>query len=253
MPREFFIGRYIYLKDCYDKTENYTFTHCGEGTTITYRGYDKSSGKIIRRRFSENSPRWEQIKPLAEKRTTLKNQLKTLLDDWSREYSGSLRDLAAHYKIVIPEDRTVNPELWSNLSNNQCTISSKSRFMYKGIAMRSQFETVIASIIDELHLEFKYDVMLLLRKGYVCPDFAVNLPEYRKCGFIEYLGALQDFGYLRDNIDKIDNYLSSGIYIGRELTIISGDKYYRPNNDTIRSLICSMVGEIARQHVMRID
>ena len=90
------------------------------------------------------------------------------------------------------------------MRNNQCTKPIKNPFLYKGIKMRSQFETVIASILDEMHLDFKYD-----------------------------------------------NYISSGLYINRDVLFLPGDKNYRPDYRTIKELISAMIGAIAREYVVR--
>ena len=117
--------------------------------------------------------------------------------------------------------------------------------------MRSQFETVIASILDDMHLEFKYDVRLDLSKGTVYADFAINFPEYGRCGFMEYLGALKDLNYIIDNVEKFENYISSGLYVNRDIVFIPGDKDYRPDYRTIRELICVLLGAFAREYVVR--
>lgn len=250
-PREFFIGRYIYLKGCLDRIPTITFTHRKNQTVITYYVTDKSTGEVKRRRISEKNSNWDKLMQLADYRASLKKQLDDLLDDWKSEYKGSLKELASQYKIVCPRESKYNTALWDSLANNQCTLPIKRPFLYKGIKMRSQFETVIASILDDMHLEFKYDVRLDLSKGTVYADFAINFPEYGRCGFMEYLGALKDLNYIIDNVEKFENYISSGLYVNRDIVFIPGDKDYRPDYRTIRELICVLLGAIAREYVVR--
>ena len=250
-PKEFFIGRYIYLKERLDSLPTVTFTHRGNRMEVSYYETDKLTGEIRRRRFSTKNPDWERWSRIAEERITLKKQLDTLLQDWSKYHKESLKDIASQYRIIRQESNGLDMALWNSMSNNQCSKEIKHPFIYKGITMRSQFETVIASILDDMHLDYKYDVRLDLVKGTVFPDFAVGLPEYDRCGFLEYLGALKDFSYISDNAEKFENYVSSGLYINRDIVFIPGDKYYRPDYETIRELICVMLGALARKCVVR--
>ncbi len=252
-PREFFIGRYIYLNERLDQLPIATISHRGEKTEIAHYVIDRSTGEYKRRRISDKNPQWEQWVRIAVERETLKEQLKILKSDWKKECKGSLEQEASAYRILKPAQPDFNPDLWDHLQNNQNRKKIKNPFMYKGIIMRSQFETVIASIIDDMHLEFKYDTRLDLQKGPVSPDFAINMPEYRRCGFMEFLGALKDHSYVGDNAEKFENYISSGLYINRDIIFLSGDKNYRPDYSTIRELICVMVGAIARRFVVHKD
>lgn len=250
-PREYFIGRYIYLKERLEKTPTVTFTHRGNKTVISYYTKDKSTGKIVKRRISSSNSLWDRLSRIANERKTLKEQLNNLLEDWKNEHSGSLAQISGEYKIIRPQGNPFNMDLWNSMSNNQCSVEIKHPYIYNGIKMRSQFETVIASILDDMHIEYKYDARLDLRKGTVYPDFSIPFPEYDRCGFLEYLGALSDFGYVSDNMDKIDNYISSGLYINRDVILIPGDKYYRPDYETIKELIGVLIGAIARKCVVR--
>ena len=250
-PREFFIGRYIYLKERLDKMPAITFTHRNEQTVLTYFVRDKSTGEKKRRRISEKNSQWDRLMQMAKYRDSLKKQMEDLLTDWHKEYKGSLKDLASNYKLLKPRESRFDTELWNSMRHNQCTKPIKNPFLYKGIKMRSQFETVIASILDEMHLDFKYDVRLDLNKGTVFADFAIHLPEYDRCGFLEYLGALNDLSYIIDNVEKYDNYISSGLYINRDVLFLPGDKNYRPDYRTIKELISAMIGAIAREYVVR--
>ena len=250
-PREFFIGRYIGLKNQLANMPAVTFTRRGTETVLSFYVKDPSTGEIKRRRISDKNPLWDRLLKTANEREALKEQLKTLLEDWNKEYSGSLKEISKGYKIIKQTDSPFNMALWNTMSNNQCSKEIKHPFIYKGIMMRSQFETVIASILDDMHIDYKYDVRLDLSKGTVFPDFSIPFPEYDRCGFLEYLGALSDFGYIVDNVDKIDNYISSGLYVNRDVVLIPGDKYYRPDYETVRELICVLLGAIARKCVVR--
>lgn len=252
-PREFFIGRYIYLNERLAKMPIVYLTYRDNAPTVTYYYVDPSTGEKKRRRISDKNPEWDRWLRIANERKALAQQLKTLKEDWHAEQSGDLREISSHYCIVKQETNGLNTDLWNSLKNNQCTKEIRHPFIYNGITMRSQFETVIASILDDMHLEYKYDVRLDLVKGTVFPDFAVGLPEYDRCGFLEYLGALSDFSYVSDNADKFENYMSSGLYINRDIVFIPGDKYYRPDYETIRELISIMLGAIARKCVTRIS
>ena len=250
-PREYFIGRYIYLTGRLAGIPTAYFTRRKDKTEVTYYYVDKTTGEKKRRRISANNPQWDKWCQIANEHKTLRQQLKYLLMDWQSEQSGDLKEISSHYKIVKQETRGLDTKLWNSFKDNQCTKEIKHPYIYKGIKMRSQFETVIASILDDMHLEFKYDVRLDLIKGTVFPDFAINMPEYDRCSFIEYLGALSDYSYVGDNAEKFEKYIGSGLYINRDILFLPGDKYYRPDHQTIREWITNMLSEISRKCVIR--
>ncbi|MBR1797068.1 MAG: hypothetical protein IJ757_03520 [Clostridiales bacterium] len=252
-PKEFLIGRYIYYKENLDRLPRVSYTHRNNKTILTIRYRDKSTGEIKKRRISDKNSDWEKMRRIADKRLFLKNEISFLENAWNQDYGGSIKDVSANYKIIKGDPSNLNMELWNSLANGQCPREIKHPFIYKGIKMRSQFETSIASVIDDMHIQFKYDTTLILNQGPVSPDFAMAFPEYDRCGFMEYLGALGSFDYIRDNADKFENYMNSGIYIGRDIIFLSGDKFYRPDFETIRDMIYAMIGEIARKCVIRIN
>jgi len=87
---------------------------------------------------------------------------------------------------------------------------------------------------------------------YKLPDFALAFPEFNRCGFLEYLGALDDFKYTRKNNRKFEDYNNAGLYISRDIMYLPGDENYRPDEQTIAEMIMVMYSSIARMYLVRI-
>ena len=118
--------------------------------------------------------------------------------------------------------------------------------------MRSQYETEVASILDDLGIEYKYESRLDFgNQRVVYPDMSCNFPEFNRCGFIEVLGAMDSFSYIRKNADKFIKYSNAGIYINRDIVFVPGDYNYRPDRETIMKMIAVMVDSFARMYVVR--
>ena len=77
-PREFFIGRYIYLSERLNSLPTAYLTHRGNATEVTYYYDDPSTGERKRRRISAKNPEWDKWLAIANERKSLAQQLKNL-------------------------------------------------------------------------------------------------------------------------------------------------------------------------------
>ncbi len=209
------------------------------------------TGDGKRRRISEKNREWDKYCNDAVRREALENQLKILEANWSLSYKGSLKNLASRYVIQPNTDNVFSSVLWESLKNNDCSADNSRQVYHNGIIMRSQFEADAAQILDDLGVEYKYDVCLnTTSQGRLYPDIAMNLPEYNRCGFIELLGLLTSINYVSSNADKFEKYINIGLYPNRDIAFVSADRNYRPDHDTIKRIIGVILDSIARQHVI---
>ncbi len=253
-PREFFIGRYIYYSNLLVKLGKVSYGFVNGAETVSIYTWNSKTGKEERRRITNKNKEWDKYKEAALTRTTVKERTKDLVHDYKIEWGGSLQSDASHYRIKPNIDNRYDTRLFQSFVNNQGGVTEHHKFQYKGIPMRSEFETEIASILDELNITFKYEVKLELGE-YKCryPDFGLSFPEYNRCGFLEFLGALDSFRYVNKNEGKFSEYNNAGLYIGRDVVYIPGDVFYRPDKQMICEMISTMIGAIARQYLVRID
>ena len=245
--KEFYIGRYIYLVNELRKLPRVSFVRLGKYNGVSFYTDD---GK--KRRITEKNREWEKYRSVAERRRRLKDRLSKLMKDWESEYSGSLHELAKQYTLCPNSKNRYNSVFWESLGSceNECEVDRT--FIYDGIVMRSQYETEVAAILDELGIEYKYESRLDLgNQGVVYPDMSCNFPEFNRCGFIEVLGAMDSFSYVQKNTKKFSKYSNSGIYINRDIVFVPGDYYYRPDEELIRKMIAVLVDSFAKMYVIR--
>ena len=97
----------------------------------------------------------------------------------------------------------------------------------KGLRVRSKSELIIAELLDELGIPYKYECPLLLKNGItIYPDFTI-LDLKKRCEvYLEHCGMLGDQKYAADFVDRMGLYTDNEIYQGEHLilTFETGDR-----------------------------
>ena len=253
ISKEFFFGRFLYLKDMLDnKIPNVRYTTMSGHDAVSFSTVDNKTGKMIRRRVTDKNPKWDKYSALAVQRAKYEEQMYKLLSLWKDNYRGSLEKLAQGYMLRPNSDNPYNSEFWKSLRESANDYPKDKEYLHNGIIMRSVFETVVAQILDQLGIEYKYDTLIRVSgKKHLSPDFAMNLREFNRCGFAEAMGGLSNFGYLNNNIDKYGKYLNCGLYPNRDVALIPADNDYRPDQSTIMRMLAIVLDSLAKQYVIR--
>lgn len=89
----------------------------------------------------------------------------------------------------------------------------------KGILVRSKSEALIADMLFDLGIEFKYEPELWINGEVYYPDFEILHPTSLTLIWWEHLGRLHDPKYVYKNIGKVESYARGGIQQGRNLII----------------------------------
>ena len=253
ISKEFFIGRYIYLTETLDRLPIVVFNRMGKYDGVAIWTIDKATGKKVRgKRLTERNLEYPKYSEIALQRAHLEEQLNITKDNWSKYYGGNLEKVAEGYVIVPNADNVYNSEFWSKLNSNSNSYEQDRKVLHNGIMMRSQFEADVAIILEELGIDYKYEVGVLFNsKDWYYPDFGLHLPEYNRCSFLEALGGMDNFGYVGHNAKKLNAYFNGGLYPNRDIAFIAGDYNYRPDYETMKRIIGVMLDSIARQHLMK--
>lgn len=247
ISKEFFIGRYIYLTREFEALPNITFISMGH-----YDGVSLKLRNEKEKRITNQNTNWPRYESMAKRRLKLKEQKEKLMEMWSSEYSGSLSTLAAGYRLVPNVNNRFNSELWESFKADTNQHSKSHTYSHNGIMMRSVFETTVAQILDDMGIEYKYEVELDLgEEGRVFPDMALNFPEFNRCGFVEALGLLDDEDYILKTSRKFSKYTKNGLYINRDFQFIPADYNYRPESQEIKKMISIICDTIAAQYVIK--
>ena len=248
ISKEYYIGRFLYLKSELDKLPNAAFHHNGVNDVICIRNSND------RERITEKNPRWNEYMAIVAKRNELKASLKRLKEDWSKISSAPISREAEKYILSPNVDSEFDSKLWESFTANACTYEKEYRVNHNGIVMRSLFEAEVAQIIEDLGISYKYEVCLNCgRNDNIYPDVAMNFPEFNRCGFVEVMGMMDNPDYSYRNSDKFNKYARKKLYINRDVIIIPGDKKYRPEPKVIKQMIGVMVNSFACMYVLRRD
>ena len=87
-----------------------------------------------------------------------------------------------------------------------------------GEYVRSKSERDIANILDSLGIPYRYEAELVLGRGQVrYPDFTLLDIRTREEIYYEHFGLMDDSGYRRENLQKINEYCENGIILGKNL------------------------------------
>lgn len=252
IPKEFYIGRYIYLTGKLADLPKASFNKNEGQVVIAVVTTDPKTGRVTKRRISPKNREWDKYKEIALKRKKLKDQFKKLMAGWSSNYGGSLPQIAKDYVLRPNTNNVFSSGLWDTFNSGDCTAEKKKQISHNGLIMRSQFEADAAEILEEMGIEYKYDVKLKMSSSDdLFPDFAMNFPEYNRCGFMEMLGLLGFMYYVNNNAEKFSKYVNIGLYPNRDIAFVSADGNYRPEHDTIRRIIGVIIDSFARQYVLK--
>ncbi|SCW56802.1 hypothetical protein SAMN02910456_01902 [Ruminococcaceae bacterium YRB3002] len=154
------------------------------------------------------------------------------------------------YRIVNLKNK-LDAKFFDSLVDSSCSIPQNHDYQYNGRIFRSRAEMLYATMLDELDIEYKYDVSVSIGKKIYAVDFAIVFREFNRCILFEFFGRCDEHEYNHSNAGKIENMYNAGIYLGRDLFIMSGDEVFAPGPNVIRYQLASIVAQITEYHVSR--
>ncbi|MBO4636097.1 MAG: hypothetical protein J5685_03025 [Clostridiales bacterium] len=89
----------------------------------------------------------------------------------------------------------------------------------KGERVRSKSEVIIANMLYDLGIPYKYEKPLLLYDGMMVihPDFTILNIRTREEFYLEHAGRMDDPSYCQDLVLRLKYYQDNGIYFGEKL------------------------------------
>lgn len=198
--------------------------HTRHGRTINcIRDYDSKTKRIVHE-FKLTTEEGQARYQTYLYRQSLENKLQDYMHIWEQKTNRPLKH--------ISEERI--KQLMSFNSTNQTTkffeslIAESGRILYdrkrplvhKEIAMASKIEVIVADILDQLDLEYKYEAQIFINHEEKLSDFFINLRIINCCFPVEVLGLLDDENYLVKFQRDIRNYIKSGYLFGKNLLLI---------------------------------
>ena len=218
--------------------EGYLRIHKRNGTAFYAQCLDGNDkiGKYIAKR-EENL-----IKRLAQKRydqtvlrdaekqldklVKLKKSLKdSYPEDIYRHLSESRRALIDPLELPFEEyaEKWRNEPFYKNESFPEDAIFTTER----NEKVRSKSELIIAGLLDQYQIPYRYECCLSLMDRDVYPDFTVLNIRTRQKFCWEHLGKMDDAKYVYNNMIKLESYCKSGYFPGINL-ILTHETKERP-------------------------
>ena len=93
-----------------------------------------------------------------------------------------------------------------------------SFYSARGDRVRSKSEVLIADILDEFGIPYRYEAPLSLKNGYtIHPDFTIlRLPSRTVC-YLEHCGRMDDEIYVHAFLRRENTYIENGLIPGRDV------------------------------------
>lgn len=204
------------------------------------RAYSGTGNEIIRKEVYENSRDYASMQEKLEKYNYLTERKKLFDAELAR------RHLIVPAGFKLHQDSSPhNLECWKN--QVPCSNNYKNENQYidsYGFNVKTRGEMLVAAALKDLGLEAKYEPILTLRNGRKrTPDYSFPVPAIDRCFYVEFMGMADDGNYLNKNFGKIDEYIQSGIFPGRDLILICGTEHWLPSVEAMKHTISSFIND----------
>lgn len=127
-----------------------------------------------------------------------------------------LAEQLALKKLFCTQFKPHSKELadWAN-APYKTNRSHPEQLQYKtssGILVRSKSEAIIELLLHTHNLPFRYECILTLENNTFFPDFTIRHPLTGETYYWEHFGLIDDPGYRKNAMQKLQIYASHGIY-----------------------------------------
>jgi len=134
-------------------------------------------------------------------------------------YKGLSKERQNLVTSYIPSDDQIAEEWQSKtFKTNPYKIENKIYDTRRGEKVRSKSEAIIADILFEMGIPYRYEYPVRLRDGKIkYPDFTLLKKRTGEVIYLEHFGFMDDENYRKDTLYKMDLYRTNGIYPGKNL------------------------------------
>ncbi|MCR5119764.1 MAG: hypothetical protein K6B44_09150 [Lachnospiraceae bacterium] len=243
----------VLKKRCQSGGRLYSMRH---GNTYQYFIRTKETdthGEYIKKdklKFAETLAQIEYDDKLAE---TLEKTVKTLdrlKKEWPEDpFVSAEKKLGAGKmelvkKVCITDEEYIRAWLDADYEMMGFRETEKDFYTRKGLRVRSKSELIIADMLDEEEIPFRYEKPLKLKAGTVHPDFTLLNIKERKEVYWEHFGMMDDIEYRNNAFIKIREYEDSGMYQYDSMIWTFETSKYPLNTKSLRGMIRSLRKEL---------
>ncbi len=116
--------------------------------------------------------------------------------------------------------------------------SASEFFSNNGIRVRSKSELIIANMLEQKGIPYRYEYPLTLKgKGTVRPDFTCLNIRTGKEYIWEHFGMMDNTSYANKNIVKIESYEQSGYFLGKNMIMTFETSQHAISSNIIKAMI----------------
>ena len=184
--------------------------------------YVRENGKTtyLPKKYRDKAEKFAYKKYLETKLLLLKKERKIINGDYKEynlakdKYNKLFSD--SHFMELIKPYHIVNDieDEWAKekyITNDKYP-ENKTHSTVNGIKVRSKSESIIAMVLANNGIAFRYECLLELAGYSLFPDFTLKHPKSEKIIYWEHLGMMDDKEYKENVRWKINKYISEGIY-----------------------------------------
>ena len=137
--------------------------------------------------------------------------LETVYDDLPEEVKRYARP------IVVGDEQFAAKWLEKPYKKKPFKKDAPEFYTLKHERVRSKSEIIIADRLNANGIPYKYECPLIVGDRIIHPDFTILRMSDRKILYHEHCGKLGDPAYVKDMIERSNDYTHNGIFIGDSL------------------------------------
>lgn len=214
------------------------------GRTVVRRYYKNSKGNVVFKSSFADTPAGQKICQTAVRREEIETEIKNI----ENQLGKHIADMLERCKFKLCKS-ILNESLWNSLGNDENPQPKTSDYHHNGIQMRSRTEVLVAEILDELGLEYKYEPKIQFGNEVFHPDFLVYIRSLKRCLIIEFFGMSEDESYLYKNVHKVSVYANCGLIMNRDVIGLFGSKDSLVSNEFIYNCVVMTINLLASEVV----
>ncbi|WP_155831060.1 hypothetical protein [Butyrivibrio sp. MB2005] len=148
----------------------------------------------------------------------------------------------ARKELIVPiiEPREAFIEKWKNVEYEPMGFEEGSAEFYSdnGIRVRSKSELMIANTLEKMNIPYRYEYPTKIKLlGNVRPDFTCLNVRTGKQYIWEHFGRMDSLSYANKNVFKIDAYMQTGYFQGKNMIMTFETSQHPISSATIKSVI----------------
>ena len=165
----------------------------------------------------------EYEKKISKELMAMKQGLESFLQNYDvRKLNEVYECMANGRKALIDpliETDDMFVDRWKSVVYDDLKFFDESElFTCNGVRVRSKSELIIANMLEQYGIPYKYEKPLYLRGvGDVRPDFSCLNMRSRKEVIWEHFGMMDNVSYVNKNVTKLACYHQNGFYVGENL------------------------------------